>query len=62
MKPIDIDDFVVWCAVGIILGGRVGYVLFYDLPLFMANRSRFSRSGTAACRSMAASSVRCWRW
>jgi phosphatidylglycerol---prolipoprotein diacylglyceryl transferase len=37
MKPADIDDFVVWCALGIILGGRVGYVLFYDLPLFVAN-------------------------
>jgi phosphatidylglycerol:prolipoprotein diacylglycerol transferase len=37
MTPADIDDFVVWCAVGIILGGRVGYVLFYDLPMFLAN-------------------------
>ena len=37
MKPADIDDFVVWCAVGIILGGRVGYVLFYDLPRFLEN-------------------------
>jgi len=37
MTPADIDDFVVWAAVGIILGGRVGYVLFYDLPRFLAN-------------------------
>ena len=37
MKPADIDDFVVWCALGIILGGRVGYVLFYDLPRFLEN-------------------------
>lgn len=37
MKPLDIDDFVVWCAVGIILGGRVGYVLFYDMPRFLEN-------------------------
>jgi phosphatidylglycerol:prolipoprotein diacylglycerol transferase len=37
MTPADIDDFVVWCAVGIILGGRIGYVLFYDLPMFLAN-------------------------
>ena len=37
MKPADIDDFVVWCALGIILGGRIGYVLFYDLPRFVAN-------------------------
>lgn len=37
MTPADIDDFVVWGALGIILGGRVGYVLFYDLPTFLAN-------------------------
>jgi phosphatidylglycerol---prolipoprotein diacylglyceryl transferase len=34
MKPADIDDFVVWCTLGIILGGRIGYVLFYDLPRY----------------------------
>jgi phosphatidylglycerol:prolipoprotein diacylglycerol transferase len=37
LKPADIDDFVVWAAIGIILGGRVGYVLFYDLPRFAEN-------------------------
>ncbi|MEO8667366.1 MAG: prolipoprotein diacylglyceryl transferase [Bauldia sp.] len=37
MKPIDIDDFVVWATLGIILGGRTGYVLVYDLPRFAAN-------------------------
>ncbi len=25
----DIDEFVVWAAVGVIVGGRLGYVLFY---------------------------------
>jgi phosphatidylglycerol:prolipoprotein diacylglycerol transferase len=37
MRPIDIDDFVVWAAVGIVGGGRVGYVLFYDLSHYLAN-------------------------
>ena len=37
MTPLDIDDFVVWAAAGIVLGGRIGYVLFYDLPVFIAN-------------------------
>jgi len=37
LTPADIDDFVVWGALGIILGGRIGYVLFYDLPTFLAN-------------------------
>ncbi len=25
----DIDDFLVWATLGVVLGGRVGYVLFY---------------------------------
>jgi phosphatidylglycerol---prolipoprotein diacylglyceryl transferase len=29
MKPIDIDDFLVWATLGVVLGGRTGYVLFY---------------------------------
>lgn len=37
LKPLDIDDFVIWAALGIILGGRTGYVLFYDLPRFLEN-------------------------
>jgi phosphatidylglycerol:prolipoprotein diacylglycerol transferase len=37
MKPADMDDFVVWAAIGIIAGGRLGYVLFYDLPVYLAN-------------------------
>jgi phosphatidylglycerol---prolipoprotein diacylglyceryl transferase len=30
----DYDDFIVWITLGIILGGRVGYVLFYNFPHF----------------------------
>jgi len=37
MKPTDIDDLVIWASLGIILGGRVGYVLFYDLALFASD-------------------------
>jgi phosphatidylglycerol:prolipoprotein diacylglycerol transferase len=32
----DIDDFVVWAAVGIVLGGRLGFVLFYDFRHYIA--------------------------
>lgn len=28
------DDFVIWLTLGIVLGGRLGYVLFYNLPHF----------------------------
>jgi phosphatidylglycerol---prolipoprotein diacylglyceryl transferase len=34
---LDFDDFVVWITLGIILGGRAGYVLFYNLPFFLAH-------------------------
>lgn len=30
-KPTDVDDFVFYGMVGVILGGRIGYVLFYGL-------------------------------
>jgi phosphatidylglycerol:prolipoprotein diacylglycerol transferase len=33
----DYDDFVLWVTLGIILGGRTGYVLFYNLAHFLAN-------------------------
>jgi phosphatidylglycerol:prolipoprotein diacylglycerol transferase len=31
------DDFVLWVTLGIILGGRAGYVLFYNLSYFAAH-------------------------
>lgn len=31
------DDFILWVTIGIIVGGRTGYVLFYNLPFFMAH-------------------------
>ena len=37
LSLIDFDDFVLWVTLGIILGGRTGYVLFYNLPHFMAH-------------------------
>jgi phosphatidylglycerol---prolipoprotein diacylglyceryl transferase len=37
MTVIDIDDFVLWAAAGIVLGGRLGYILFYDFAQFAAN-------------------------
>jgi len=30
-----LDDFILWVTLGIILGGRTGYVLFYNLPFFI---------------------------
>jgi phosphatidylglycerol:prolipoprotein diacylglycerol transferase len=33
----DFDDFVLWVTLGIILGGRIGYVLFYNPGYFAAH-------------------------
>ena len=32
-----LSDLVFWVAMGVILGGRLGYVLFYDLPAYIAD-------------------------
>lgn len=33
----DIWDFAFWTMLAIVIGGRVGYVLFYNLPYYLAN-------------------------
>jgi phosphatidylglycerol---prolipoprotein diacylglyceryl transferase len=35
MTLAQLDDFILWVTVGIIVGGRTGYVLFYNLPFFI---------------------------
>src|SRR6201992_3629181 len=32
---LEMDDFILWVTLGIILGGRTGYVLFYNLDHFI---------------------------
>lgn len=34
---VDIDDFVVWATLGIVFGGRLGYVLFYKFGYYIHN-------------------------
>ena len=33
----DIDDFLIWATLGIVLGGRIGYTLFYNFDYYAAN-------------------------
>ena len=33
----DFDDVLPWAVVGVIIGGRFGYVLFYNLPYYLQN-------------------------
>jgi phosphatidylglycerol---prolipoprotein diacylglyceryl transferase len=32
---VQVDDFILWVTIGIIIGGRTGYVLFYNPTFFM---------------------------
>jgi phosphatidylglycerol:prolipoprotein diacylglycerol transferase len=34
---VDVDDVVLWATLGIVLGGRIGYVLFYNPLYFLQN-------------------------
>ena len=40
MSEQDLDDFLLWVAIGIVGGGRIGYILFYDLASVIANPLR----------------------
>ena len=35
IAPVQLDDFILWVTLGIILGGRTGYVLFYNPAVFI---------------------------
>ena len=32
-----IDNFFIWAVIGVIIGGRIGYVIFYQIKLFLIN-------------------------
>lgn len=38
-QPQEIDDLILWVALGVVLGGRVGYVLFYNFDYYAAHPS-----------------------
>jgi len=36
-RPIDVDDLIFFAAIGVIAGGRLGWVLFYGFDAFLEN-------------------------
>jgi phosphatidylglycerol:prolipoprotein diacylglycerol transferase len=40
MTHAHLDDFLVWVAAGIVIGGRTGYILFYDMAAVIDNPIR----------------------
>ncbi|MEN9434748.1 MAG: hypothetical protein RLZZ422_2337 [Pseudomonadota bacterium] len=41
LTPDNIDDLMFWGAIGVVVGGRLGYMLFYNLKAFVANPLTF---------------------
>ena len=37
MKTEQVDDFLIWALIGIVLGGRLGYVFFYKPAYYLSN-------------------------
>ena len=37
VERVHVDDFIIWATLGIILGGRLGYVIFYNPVYFAEN-------------------------
>lgn len=37
LTALQIDDFLVWATIGTVLGGRLGYMLFYKPSYYLAN-------------------------
>jgi phosphatidylglycerol:prolipoprotein diacylglycerol transferase len=33
--PLQVDDFLTWATLGVVLGGRLGYVLFYQPAVYL---------------------------
>jgi phosphatidylglycerol:prolipoprotein diacylglycerol transferase len=36
-RRVDVDDFVAWITIGVIAGGRLGHVLFYEPARYLAD-------------------------
>ena len=35
--PLQVDDFLTWATLGVVLGGRLGYVLFYQPGVYLSH-------------------------
>ena len=58
LEADDVDDLIFFAMLGVILGGRIGYVLFYGMQFWLDDPLvSASRSGKAACPSTAACSA-----
>src|SRR5262249_23840621 len=50
-----IYDMVVWAALGVFIGGRLGYTLFYNFPYYFSTQLKSLPCGRVGCPSTAVS-------
>ncbi|MEL0437559.1 prolipoprotein diacylglyceryl transferase [Phycobacter sp. K97] len=43
MRPAQVEDLLTWIVLGVILGGRLGFVLFYQPGYYLSNPSQILR-------------------
>jgi phosphatidylglycerol---prolipoprotein diacylglyceryl transferase len=41
MQPLQVDDFLFWATLGVVLGGRIGFFLFYEPSLLLKHPLHF---------------------
>ena len=61
--PASLDDLLVYVAFGVIIGGRLGYVLFYNIEFFFANPAKVFavwEGGMAFHGGLAGAAVAVW--
>jgi phosphatidylglycerol:prolipoprotein diacylglycerol transferase len=62
-EPLWVDDLITWLVLGVVLGGRIGYVLFYDLSYYLDNPSDIAsiwRGGMSFHGGVAGVITVCW--
>ena len=55
-----VEDTVFFTTIGIVVGGRLGYVLFYGGEYYLQNPLKILQYGKVECLFMAGQSVRLW--
>lgn len=63
LQPDQVGDLLFMLIVGVILGGRLGYILFYDFAQFAANPARIVRiweGGLAFHGGLLGATAACW--
>jgi prolipoprotein diacylglyceryl transferase len=56
----DVADLVFYGAMGVVLGGRLGYILFYNLAFYLSNPLKLLAVWKEACLSTAVFWEYCW--